>query len=102
MTLQRSILQSLTATWGLSLDLIEQESNSNVSFGFPNSFRLTDFLPTAVLPADLSMSAPTRLDTIATAVSHLSSYINIISCFSRKSNFFMEPRGEFEPPTYRV
>ena len=51
--------------------MIKQESNANVSFGFPNSFHLTDFLPTAVLPTGLSMPVPTRLDAIATAVSLL-------------------------------
>lgn len=35
---------------------------SNVSFGFPNSFRYADFLPTAVLPTGLSIPAPTCLE----------------------------------------
>ena len=49
-----------------------QESISSVSFGFPNSFRSVDFLPTTVLPADLSLSALTRLidKTNSTAISH--------------------------------
>lgn len=32
-----------------------------VSFGFPDSFRLADFLPTAVLPDSLSLLSPTCL-----------------------------------------
>lgn len=66
----------------------KQESILSVSFGFPNSFRLTDFLPTAVLPTGLSMPAPTRLEIIATAVSHLSSlYKYYITDFQKSQNF---------------
>ena len=73
---------------GLSLDLIKQESNSSVSFGFPNSFRSADFLPTAVPPTGLSIPVPTRLDTIATAVSLLSTlYKYYIKIFEKNQIF---------------
>ena len=68
--------------------VLQQESVSSVSSGFPSLFRLTDFLPTAVLPTDLSISAPTRLEVIATAVSLLLTlYKYYITDFQKSQNF---------------
>ena len=68
--------------------VLQQESVSSVSFGFPNSFRLTDFLPTAVLPTGLSIPAPTRLEIIVTAVSLPSTlYKYYITDFQKSQNF---------------
>lgn len=39
----------------------KMESIEPVSFSFPDSFRIADLLPTAVLPVSLSLLTPTRL-----------------------------------------